>query len=279
MSKPKLFPDGIAIPSSTDYLADVDQFLRGQIHRGRNRSVDHRRRCHRRIRTGSITPSSMETAPTFPGRSEVRFSISAAEVRVTGCVTRERIRLTSVRNPSTTTIFSRKSDGVCSSYGIRGRCQRHAGTVGRHLRGNRPKNYRGIPRRQNMSTAQLIFAVIYFALGVGLIFLAILIIRDSARLRLNRVPPPCSFLAGWVRFSPPWERLFPAIKPPRPEGILPVQSFLYLGAVLSRPPVFLLGISPRSPARSASTVAAFDLCSSLFSRHPAGLLLQSPIAS
>ena len=47
-----------------------------------------------------------------------------------------------------------------------------------------------------MSTAQLIFAVIYFALGVGLIFLAILIIRDSARLRLNRVTSAMLFLAG-----------------------------------------------------------------------------------
>ncbi len=47
-----------------------------------------------------------------------------------------------------------------------------------------------------MSTQQLIFAVIYFALGGGLIFLAVLIIRDSARIRLNRVTSAMLFLAG-----------------------------------------------------------------------------------
>lgn len=47
-----------------------------------------------------------------------------------------------------------------------------------------------------MSTQQLIFAVIYFALGAGLIFLAVLIVRDSARIRLNRVTSAMLFLAG-----------------------------------------------------------------------------------
>jgi len=47
-----------------------------------------------------------------------------------------------------------------------------------------------------MSTQQLIFAVVYFALGAGLIYLAFLIIRDSARLRLNRVTSTMLFLAG-----------------------------------------------------------------------------------
>ena len=47
-----------------------------------------------------------------------------------------------------------------------------------------------------MSTQQLIFAVIYFAIGAGLIFLAVLIIRDSFRVRLNRVTSAMLFLAG-----------------------------------------------------------------------------------
>jgi len=47
-----------------------------------------------------------------------------------------------------------------------------------------------------MSTQQLIFAVIYFAFGAGLIFLSVLIIRDSARIRLNRVTSAMLFLAG-----------------------------------------------------------------------------------
>jgi len=47
-----------------------------------------------------------------------------------------------------------------------------------------------------MSTQQLIFAIVYFALGAGLIFLSVLIIRDSARIRLNRVTSAMLFLAG-----------------------------------------------------------------------------------
>lgn len=47
-----------------------------------------------------------------------------------------------------------------------------------------------------MSTQQLIFAVIYFAFGAGLVFLSFLIIRDSVRIRLNRVTSAMIFLAG-----------------------------------------------------------------------------------
>ena len=47
-----------------------------------------------------------------------------------------------------------------------------------------------------MNTLQLIVAIVYFAFGAGLILLAVLIIRDSARLRLNRVTSAMLFLAG-----------------------------------------------------------------------------------
>ncbi|MDD4052670.1 MAG: hypothetical protein PHR28_12335, partial [candidate division Zixibacteria bacterium] len=47
-----------------------------------------------------------------------------------------------------------------------------------------------------MGTQQLIFALIYFAFGAGLIFLAVVIIRDSARIRVNRVTSAMLFLAG-----------------------------------------------------------------------------------
>ncbi|MCP4570061.1 MAG: SpoIIE family protein phosphatase [FCB group bacterium] len=47
-----------------------------------------------------------------------------------------------------------------------------------------------------MSTQQLIFTLFYFAFGAGLIYLAVLIIRDSARIRLNRVTSAMLFLAG-----------------------------------------------------------------------------------
>jgi len=47
-----------------------------------------------------------------------------------------------------------------------------------------------------MNTQQTIFAVIYFALGAGLILLSFLIIRDSVRVRLNRTTSAMLFLAG-----------------------------------------------------------------------------------
>ncbi len=47
-----------------------------------------------------------------------------------------------------------------------------------------------------MSTQQIIFAGIYCAFGAGLIFLAVLVIRDSWHLRLNRVTAAMLFLAG-----------------------------------------------------------------------------------
>jgi sigma-B regulation protein RsbU (phosphoserine phosphatase) len=47
-----------------------------------------------------------------------------------------------------------------------------------------------------MSSQQLIFAVIYFAFGAGLIFLAALIVRDSIRIRLNRITSAMLFMAG-----------------------------------------------------------------------------------
>lgn len=47
-----------------------------------------------------------------------------------------------------------------------------------------------------MNTQQVTFTVIYFALGAGLILLSFLIIRDSARLRLNRITSAMLFLAG-----------------------------------------------------------------------------------
>jgi sigma-B regulation protein RsbU (phosphoserine phosphatase) len=74
-----------------------------------------------------------------------------------------------------------------------------------------------------MSTQQLIFAVIYFALGAGLIFLAVLIIRDSARIRLNRVTSAMLFLAG---LGPIFAALSTVISPYQAASPLK-ESFLY----------------------------------------------------
>lgn len=47
-----------------------------------------------------------------------------------------------------------------------------------------------------MGTQQIIFALLYFAFGAGLIYLSVLVVRDSARIRVNRVTAAMLFLAG-----------------------------------------------------------------------------------
>ena len=47
-----------------------------------------------------------------------------------------------------------------------------------------------------MSIQQVVFALIYFAFGIGLIFLAFLIIRNASEIRLNRVTAAMLSLAG-----------------------------------------------------------------------------------
>jgi len=74
-----------------------------------------------------------------------------------------------------------------------------------------------------MSTLQLIFAVIYFAIGIGLILLAVLIVRDSLRIRLNRVTSAMLFLAG---LGPIFAALGTVISPYRAASPLK-ESFLY----------------------------------------------------
>jgi serine phosphatase RsbU (regulator of sigma subunit) len=74
-----------------------------------------------------------------------------------------------------------------------------------------------------MSTPQLIFAIIYFAFGAGLIFLAVLIIRDSASVRLNRLTSAMLFLAG---LGPIFAALGTVISPYQAASPLK-ESFLY----------------------------------------------------
>jgi serine phosphatase RsbU (regulator of sigma subunit) len=65
--------------------------------------------------------------------------------------------------------------------------------------------------------------VIYFAIGIGLILLAVLIVRDSFRIRLNRVTSAMLFLAG---LGPIFAALGTVISPYRAASPLK-ESFLY----------------------------------------------------
>jgi len=74
-----------------------------------------------------------------------------------------------------------------------------------------------------MSTEQLIFTIIFFAFGAVLIFLAGLILRDSVRIRLNRVTAGMLFMAG---LGPIFAALGTVISPYQTAAPLK-ESFLY----------------------------------------------------
>jgi len=84
MKKPKIFPDGIVIPSSTDYLADVDQFLEGKFSdAGVDESI---------ITDIAISVSELVNNAINHGNSsdtakdvDIRYSVSSSELRVVVC--------------------------------------------------------------------------------------------------------------------------------------------------------------------------------------------------
>ena len=98
MSKPKLFPDGIAIPSSTDYLADVDQFLEDKFTEA---GIDPSTIADVAIAVSELVNNAIVhgNGSDISREVEVRFSISAAEVRVTVCDQGKGFDLHRVRNP------------------------------------------------------------------------------------------------------------------------------------------------------------------------------------
>lgn len=98
MKKPKLLPDGIVIPSSTDYLGDVDQFLETQLSSaGIDRSVmtDLAISVSELVNNAIIHGNGFDDSKTV----NIRFEITGAEIRIIVCDQGSGFHLEKVDNP------------------------------------------------------------------------------------------------------------------------------------------------------------------------------------
>jgi serine/threonine-protein kinase RsbW len=84
MKKPKILPDGIVIPSSTDYLADVDQYLEEKFSGVgidpsiiTDLAISVSELVNNAINHGNRSDSSKEV--------DIRFAISPSELRIVVC--------------------------------------------------------------------------------------------------------------------------------------------------------------------------------------------------
>jgi len=84
MKKPKIFPDGIAIPSSTDYLADVDQYLEGKFSEA---GVDGSIITDIAISVSELVNNAINHGNGSDASKEVdiRYSVTPSELRVVVC--------------------------------------------------------------------------------------------------------------------------------------------------------------------------------------------------
>jgi serine/threonine-protein kinase RsbW len=98
MSKPRLFPDGMAIPSSTDHLAEVDRYLEEKLaEAGVDSSV---------ITDIAISVSELVNNAILHGNGsdaskdvDIRFSITPSELRVVVCDQGQGFDLEQVDDP------------------------------------------------------------------------------------------------------------------------------------------------------------------------------------
>lgn len=84
MNKPKIFPDGIVIPSSTDFLADVDRFLEEKFGEA---SVDGSVITDIAISVSELVNNAIIHGNGSDATKEVdiRFRVSPSELRVVVC--------------------------------------------------------------------------------------------------------------------------------------------------------------------------------------------------
>jgi serine/threonine-protein kinase RsbW len=98
MNEPNILPDGIIIPSSTDYLADVDRFLEDKLNQaGIDSSI---------VTDIAISVSELVNNAVIHGNSEeisktvdVRISISEKELKVTVCDQGTGFDMNGIPNP------------------------------------------------------------------------------------------------------------------------------------------------------------------------------------
>lgn len=98
MNKPEILPDGIVIPSSTDYLGEVDQYLEDKLTRaGVDESIvtDMAISVSELVNNAIIHGNDSDTSK----KVDIRFSISTSELRVVVCDEGEGFDLNQVADP------------------------------------------------------------------------------------------------------------------------------------------------------------------------------------
>jgi serine/threonine-protein kinase RsbW len=84
MKKPKILPDGIVIPSSTDYLADVDQYLEEKFS---SAGIDASVITDLAISVSELVNNAINHGNRSDASKEVdiRFAMSPSELRIVVC--------------------------------------------------------------------------------------------------------------------------------------------------------------------------------------------------
>ena len=98
MKKPRVLPDGIVIPSSTDYLGDVDQFLETQLSTA---GVDRSVMTDLAISVSELVNNAIIHGNGFDESKEVdiRFAVTCAEIKIVVCDQGSGFQLEKVENP------------------------------------------------------------------------------------------------------------------------------------------------------------------------------------
>ncbi len=98
MNKPKIFPDGIVIPSSTDYLAEVDQYFEEKFS---SAGVDDSIRTDIAISVSELVNNAIIHGNGSDESKEVdiRFSVTSSELRIVVCDQGKGFDLKQVDNP------------------------------------------------------------------------------------------------------------------------------------------------------------------------------------
>ena len=98
MKKPKIYPDGIVIPSSTDYLAEVDQYLDGKL---LDAGIDESIRTDLAISVSELVNNAILHGNGSDASKDVdiRLSINASELRIVVCDQGKGFDVNQVDNP------------------------------------------------------------------------------------------------------------------------------------------------------------------------------------
>jgi len=98
MKKPRLLPDGIVIPSSTDYLGDVDQFLESQLS---SAGVDPSVMTDLAISVSELVNNAIIHGNGYDETKEVdvRFAVNGREIKIVVCDQGSGFQLEEVADP------------------------------------------------------------------------------------------------------------------------------------------------------------------------------------